>query len=135
MCVSCNASRMRPHAFGIVVSVGSSAFCESSDIPGDLVIPLKHCISTIVPPATLKLSGIVIWEQHSTGCISTAQFVVQLFFFLYHEVFLLRAGLCMQMVLKCADIGHLAVDLKTHKRWAYQLEEEFFRQVLLVDSP
>ena len=37
----------------------------------------------------------------------------------------------MQMVLKCADIGHLAVDPKTHKRWAYQLEEEFFRQVIL----
>lgn len=34
-----------------------------------------------------------------------------------------------QMVLKCADIGHLAVDPKTHKRWAFQLEEEFFRQV------
>ncbi len=34
-----------------------------------------------------------------------------------------------QMVLKCADIGHLAADPKTHKRWAYQLEEEFFRQV------
>ncbi|KAL0037875.1 hypothetical protein WJX79_003284 [Trebouxia sp. C0005] len=33
-----------------------------------------------------------------------------------------------QMVLKCADIGHLAVDPKTHKRWAFQLEEEFFRQ-------
>ncbi|DBA82086.1 TPA: hypothetical protein ACH3X1_016801 [Trebouxia sp. C0004] len=33
-----------------------------------------------------------------------------------------------QMVLKCADIGHLAADPKTHKRWAYQLEEEFFRQ-------
>ena len=35
----------------------------------------------------------------------------------------------MQMVLKCADIGHLAAAPKTHKRWAYQLEEEFFRQV------
>ena len=35
----------------------------------------------------------------------------------------------MQMVLKCADIGHLAVDPITHKRWAFQLEEEFFRQV------
>ncbi len=34
-----------------------------------------------------------------------------------------------QMVLKCADIGHLAADPKTHKRWAYQLQEEFFRQV------
>ena len=33
------------------------------------------------------------------------------------------------MVLKCADIGHLAADVATHKRWAYQLEEEFFRQV------
>ena len=42
--------------------------------------------------------------------------------------------MCMQMVLKCADIGHLAVDSKTHKQWAYQLEEEFFRQVLLVRS-
>lgn len=35
----------------------------------------------------------------------------------------------MQVVLKCADIGHLAADLRTHKRWAYLLEEEFFRQV------
>lgn len=35
----------------------------------------------------------------------------------------------MQMVLKCADIGHLAADPITHKRWAFQLEEEFFRQV------
>ncbi|DBB14759.1 TPA: hypothetical protein ACH3X3_004373 [Trebouxia sp. C0006] len=33
-----------------------------------------------------------------------------------------------QMVLKCADIGHLAAGLHTHKRWALQLEEEFFRQ-------
>ena len=37
----------------------------------------------------------------------------------------------MQMMLKCADIGHLAADVATHKRWAYQLEEEFFRQVSL----
>ena len=35
----------------------------------------------------------------------------------------------MQMLLKCADIGHLAAAPKTHKRWAYQLEEEFFLQV------
>lgn len=33
-----------------------------------------------------------------------------------------------QMVLKCADIGHLAAAVNTHRRWAYQLEEEFFRQ-------
>ena len=38
----------------------------------------------------------------------------------------------LQMVLKCADIGHLAADLKTHQRWAYQLEEEFFQQVRLL---
>lgn len=35
----------------------------------------------------------------------------------------------MQMVIKCADIAHLSVDKATHKRWALQLEEEFFRQV------
>ncbi|KAL0017820.1 hypothetical protein WJX77_003173 [Trebouxia sp. C0004] len=33
-----------------------------------------------------------------------------------------------QMVLKCADIGHLAADTATHKRWSLKLEEEFFRQ-------
>ncbi|DBB01895.1 TPA: hypothetical protein ACH3X1_000492 [Trebouxia sp. C0004] len=33
-----------------------------------------------------------------------------------------------QMVIKCADIGHLAADHNTHKRWSYKLEEEFFRQ-------
>ncbi|KAL3144954.1 putative 3',5'-cyclic phosphodiesterase pde-3 [Trebouxia sp. C0010 RCD-2024] len=36
--------------------------------------------------------------------------------------------LVFQMLLKCADIGHLAADLETHKKWAYQLEEEFFQQ-------
>ncbi|DBA85497.1 TPA: hypothetical protein ACH3X2_000442 [Trebouxia sp. C0005] len=36
--------------------------------------------------------------------------------------------LACQMMLKCADIGHLAADCKTHKRWTYQLEEEFFQQ-------
>jgi len=41
----------------------------------------------------------------------------------------------MQMLLKCADIGHLAVDPKTHKRWAFQLEEEFFRQVRPMLNP
>ena len=35
------------------------------------------------------------------------------------------------MILKCADIGHLAAAPRTHKRWAIQLEEEFFRQVSL----
>ena len=34
-----------------------------------------------------------------------------------------------QMVLKCADIGHLAADTATHKKWSLKLEEEFFRQV------
>lgn len=34
----------------------------------------------------------------------------------------------LQMLLKCADIGHLAAPSALHKRWAYQLEEEFFRQ-------
>ena len=34
----------------------------------------------------------------------------------------------MQMLLKCADIGHLAAAPCLHQRWAYQLEEEFFRQ-------
>ena len=32
------------------------------------------------------------------------------------------------MMLKCADIGHLAAAPATHKRWAYQLEEELFQQ-------
>ena len=32
------------------------------------------------------------------------------------------------MVLKCADIGHLAATPRAHKHWAYQLEEEFFCQ-------
>ena len=44
---------------------------------------------------------------------------------------LLNSGvlLVLQMVLKCADIGHLAAAPATHRRWAFQLEEEFFRQV------
>lgn len=39
------------------------------------------------------------------------------------------------MLLKCADIGHLAADLETHKKWAYQLEEEFFQQVTHLRVP
>jgi len=48
---------------------------------------------------------------------------------LHYVVLASAKKLIVQMVLKCADIGHLAADPKTHKRWAYQLEEEFFRQV------
>lgn len=44
-----------------------------------------------------------------------------------HQLKTLLAKL--QMVLKCADIGHLAADPATHKRWSLKLEEEFFRQV------
>ncbi len=39
------------------------------------------------------------------------------------------------MVIKCADIGHLAADHNTHKRWSYKLEEEFFRQVQQPNLP
>ena len=38
------------------------------------------------------------------------------------------------MVLKCADIGHLAAPPRTHRRWAFQLEEEFFRQVAYLPA-
>lgn len=41
----------------------------------------------------------------------------------------LKPFLTLQMLVKCADIGHLAAAPRTHKRWATQLEEEFFRQV------
>lgn len=36
---------------------------------------------------------------------------------------------CMQVMLKCADIGHLAAAPEVHRRWALLLEEEFFLQV------
>lgn len=39
------------------------------------------------------------------------------------------------MLLKCADIGHLAAPPASHKRWALQLEEEFFQQVLPFNAP
>jgi len=45
---------------------------------------------------------------------------------------IMTRSLVVQMVLKCADIGHLAVSPKTHKRWALLLEEEFFRQVCFL---
>ena len=35
----------------------------------------------------------------------------------------------LQMVIKCADIGHLAAYHTTHRQWSLKLEEEFFRQV------
>ena len=50
-----------------------------------------------------------------------------------HAVLSVRSGTTcvhVQMILKCADIGHLAASPRTHRRWAFQLEEEFFRQVL-----
>ena len=45
------------------------------------------------------------------------------------RVKVLTMYVAVQMVLKCADIGHLAAAPRTHRRWAFQLEEEFFRQV------
>jgi len=34
----------------------------------------------------------------------------------------------MQMALKCADLGHLALPWTSHLRWVKRLEEEFFAQ-------
>jgi len=39
-----------------------------------------------------------------------------------------EAFLLLQVAMKCADIGHLALDWETHVRWVRLLEEEFFRQ-------
>uniref|UniRef100_A0A7R9VPE0 PDEase domain-containing protein n=1 Tax=Chlamydomonas euryale TaxID=1486919 RepID=A0A7R9VPE0_9CHLO len=36
--------------------------------------------------------------------------------------------LSMQIALKCADVGHLASELRVHKRWLALLEEEMFQQ-------
>jgi len=36
--------------------------------------------------------------------------------------------LSLQMALKCADVGHLALGWSTHMRWVRRLEEEFFAQ-------
>lgn len=32
------------------------------------------------------------------------------------------------MAIKCADVGHLAASREIHRKWAYLLEEELFRQ-------
>ncbi len=36
---------------------------------------------------------------------------------------------CMQMVIKCADLGHAWAPLATHLQWVRGLEEEMFCQV------
>ena len=33
-----------------------------------------------------------------------------------------------QVALKCADVGHLALPTRTHKLWVERLQEEFFLQ-------
>ncbi len=44
---------------------------------------------------------------------------------------LCKDGVTVQMLLKCADIGHLAAAPANHRRWALYLEEEFFQQVIV----
>jgi hypothetical protein len=39
-----------------------------------------------------------------------------------------QASLALQVTLKCADVGHLALEWKSHMRWVLRLEEEFFTQ-------
>merc|ERR1719476_529938 len=39
-----------------------------------------------------------------------------------------EAVLLLKVVLKCADLGHLALPWGTHLRWAHRLEREFFEQ-------
>lgn len=39
-----------------------------------------------------------------------------------------EASLLLQVAMKCADLGHLALDWDLHVRWVQLLEEEFFRQ-------
>merc|ERR1712137_822090 len=39
-----------------------------------------------------------------------------------------EAVLVLQMALKCADLGHLALCWNSHMRWVQRLESEFFTQ-------
>jgi len=39
-----------------------------------------------------------------------------------------EAMLLLQMAMKCADLGHLALDWRLHSQWVSRLEEEFFAQ-------
>ena len=80
---------------------------------------LRGCIVCCICSIAHVLTELLLqytWFLESTRNQSTPGHQQQLFAY-------------MQMLLKCADIGHLAADVITHKRWAYQLEEEFFRQV------
>merc|ERR1712023_417394 len=38
------------------------------------------------------------------------------------------AALLLQMAIKCADLGHLALHWDVHRQWVARLEEEFFSQ-------
>eukprot|EP00929_Paragymnodinium_shiwhaense_P040967 TRINITY_DN2130_c0_g2_i1.p1 TRINITY_DN2130_c0_g2~~TRINITY_DN2130_c0_g2_i1.p1 ORF type:complete len:820 (+),score=119.48 TRINITY_DN2130_c0_g2_i1:72-2531(+) len=38
------------------------------------------------------------------------------------------AFLLLKIAIKCADLGHLALDWKTHTKWVKRLEDEFFSQ-------
>eukprot|EP00798_Chlamydomonas_sp_ICE-L_P014589 gene14589-20640_t len=46
----------------------------------------------------------------------------------HHPIDENHRSLVLQMALKCADLGHLACEATVHTKWAYFLEEEFFRQ-------
>ncbi len=40
----------------------------------------------------------------------------------------LQPASCVQVALKCADVGHLSAPWEVHEQWVRGLEEEFFRQ-------
>lgn len=88
----------------------------------------------VVPEASSlhgSLSATLLLVMHFEPCIviDHVHMRIQMVISVHSELCIVSDPVRMQMVIKCADIGHLAVDPKTHKRWAYQLEEEFFRQV------
>lgn len=78
-----------------------------------------------MPVCLRQLHKLPIITKHGNPACATHSEVETSLFLLTPNVWL-----SVQMVLKCADIGHLAASPRTHRRWAFQLEEEFFRQVL-----
>ncbi len=70
-----------------------------------------------------------LWSQYLAAELQSQGVIVIALCSCANITCLMLWAFCLQTMLKCADIGHLTSDLKTHKRWVSMLEEEFFIQV------
>jgi len=100
-----------------------------------LLQPKFNFLSCLSPDAFVKLRRFVIDLVLGTDMADSSRIIQSLSEALdrttpgqYEPATAKDATVLLQVTMKCADLGHMALDWRPHVRWVKRVEEEFFAQ-------